>query len=66
MLKTLEIVKILESQGFTFKRASKHMIYVRGVITVAVPRHKVCSKGLVRRLFQQAGFEKDFIKNLID
>ena len=58
MLKTRDIIKLLEDKGFIFFRANKHLIYkqLTNNITVAVPNQRTCSKGLCRRILQQAGF----------
>jgi len=59
MLKTKEIVKILTRNGFTFVRSSKHMIYRKESITIAVPHHNTASIGLCRRLLTQAGLKHE-------
>lgn len=54
MLKQKEVIKILERNGFFFKRSNGHIIYVKGCLTVAVPHSRTLSIGLCRRLLQQA------------
>jgi len=59
MLKTKELIKILERNGFIFVRSSKHMIYRKESVTVAVPHHNTASIGLCRRLLTQAGLKHE-------
>lgn len=65
MFKSSEIVKILKEHGFILKRTNKHAIYSNGFFTVAVPLEKSLSKGLCRRIFQQAGLSKDIIATML-
>lgn len=64
-MKNREIVRILESHNFRFVRSNRHMLYSNGLLTVAVPHHKQCSKGLARRIFQQAGLNKEIIQQIL-
>lgn len=59
MFKVREIIQILERNGFFLKRSSKHAIYFNGITTVAVPHDKTLSKGLCRRILQQANLKHE-------
>lgn len=65
MLKTNEVIKVLNAHNFVLVRSNKHLIYSNGSFTVAVPHGRVCSRGLIRRLLTQAGLEKSLIKSII-
>ena len=60
-MKNKELIRILKDHNFVLIRASGHAIYSNGTITVAVPNKNEHSKGLVRRIFQQSGLNKQDI-----
>lgn len=60
-MKNNDLIRILKTYNFNLKRSNGHSIYSNGTITVAVPNKKEHSKGLVRRIFQQAGLSKETI-----
>jgi predicted RNA binding protein YcfA (HicA-like mRNA interferase family) len=66
-MKHRDLIKLLTSNGFILDRIKGHLIYKRELITIAVPNHagKGHSIGLVRRILQQAGFDKQFIRKYI-
>lgn len=57
MLKTKDIIKMLEQNKFILIRTNKHLIYSNGLITVPIPRHRICSIGLSRRILTQSNLK---------
>lgn len=64
-MKKKEIEYILRLNGFELLRSSKHVIYTNGIINVALPHKLEYSRGLCRRVLQQAGLKKEVIKEII-
>lgn len=64
-MKNRELIKILEQNGFQFKRSNGHMIYSNGTKTIALPHHTQHSRGLARRLLQQMGIDKQQIFSIL-
>lgn len=64
-MKNKDLIRILKDNNFMLVRSNGHEIYSNGQISVAVPHGKEHSKGLVRRIFQQAGFGKQFIQEVL-
>lgn len=64
-MKKKEIEYILKLNGYYLLRESKHIIYTDGENTVALPRKAEYSRGLCRRIMQQAKLEKEYIKEII-
>lgn len=64
-MKRKEVEKILKEYGYTLIRSNKHMIYSNGKISVAVPNHMDYSRGLTRRILQQAMIDSKVIKELV-
>jgi len=64
-MKNRDLVRILKDKGFTLVRNNNHAIYSNGINTVPVPHHMSHSKGLVRRLLQQAGLKKEEIAKVL-
>lgn len=58
-MKNRDLVKILKRNGFVLVRNNNHAIYSNGLITTPVPHHMSHSKGLVRRILQQAGLRHE-------
>lgn len=55
-MKQRELVKKLESDGFSFERhGSNHDIYVRGSEREEVPRHKEISEQLAKAILKRRG-----------
>lgn len=65
-MKRKEMERILRSYGFFLVRTNKHLIYSNGVISVALPSRAQYTKGLSRRVLQQAKLDKVLIKELLD
>lgn len=49
-IKTKEFIKELEKNGFSLVRASKHLIYKKAHITLAVPHKKFIKRNTHRQL----------------
>lgn len=64
-MKRKEMEKILKQNGFLYVRSNKHLIYSNGVISVAIPSRMEYTKGLSRRILQQAGFNKEIVQNIL-
>ncbi len=59
-LKQNEVIKILESNGFTQTRSSKHITFKRtdasrNVLTTWVPHHKEVSVFVIQYIIKQTG-----------
>lgn len=48
-----EVVKIVEQAGFTLGRSSKHIIYVKNGIHLAIPHTREVSPGTLRDILRQ-------------
>lgn len=64
-MKRKEMEKLLGKYGFKYIRSNKHLIYSNGIISVALPSRLEYTRGLTRRLLQQAGLPKEFIKEIV-
>lgn len=64
-MKNRDLVRILRDNNFNLIRSNGHSIYSNGIVTIAVPNHHEHSKGLVRRVLQQAQFDKQFIQGVL-
>jgi len=53
-MKRREMERVLKQNGFVHVRTNKHLIFSNGVISVALPSRIDYSKGLSRRILQQA------------
>lgn len=53
-MKRKEMERILKQNGFINIRTTKHIIYSNGLTTVAIPSRMEYTKGLSRRILQQA------------
>lgn len=56
-MKTRELQRLLEKNGFKLLRAQKHYFYSNGSISLTVPRHKEVQLFLARKIIKQAGIE---------
>jgi predicted RNA binding protein YcfA (HicA-like mRNA interferase family) len=64
-MKQRDLLIILKEYNFRFIRSNGHLIYTNDIIRVAVPHHKEHSIGLVRRIMQQMGLNKEQIKRYL-
>lgn len=64
-MKRKEMERILKANGFKYTRQNKHLIYCKEEKTIAIPSRVEYTRGLCRRILQQAGFDKQFIKEII-
>lgn len=64
-MKRKEMEKLLNDYGFRYIRGNKHLIYSDGVNTVALPSRMEYTRGLTRRILQQADIEKEVIKEIV-
>ncbi len=53
-MKRKEMERILKQNGFVNIRTNKHLIFSNGSTTVALPSRVEYTKGLSRRILQQA------------
>ena len=53
-MKRREMERILKQNGFVNIRTNKHLIFTDGKTTVALPSRMEYTKGLSRRILQQA------------
>jgi predicted RNA binding protein YcfA (HicA-like mRNA interferase family) len=58
-MKQRDMIRILIKNGFVPIRSSKHLIYSNNIVTVAIPHQKQYSKGLTRRILQQANLKHE-------
>lgn len=57
-MKRRDLVKLLESNGFTFKRSGGgHDIYFRNNVREAVPRHREINEGLAQAIIKRHGLK---------
>jgi predicted RNA binding protein YcfA (HicA-like mRNA interferase family) len=47
-LKLNELIKLLESNGFTLIRSNGHMVYANGIVRLALAHQRVVSPGIMR------------------
>lgn len=64
-MKRKEMEYILRQHGFRYVRCNKHLMWSNGIVTVALPSRVDYTRGLSRRILQQAGFDKQFIKEIV-
>ena len=70
VLTAAKLIKILQKQGFIFKRSSgSHQTFfhpeTRRIVTIPVHRGKDLGKGLTKAIIADAGFtEQEFLKLL--
>ena len=64
-MKYRDLIRILKDHNFQFIRNSGHQIFSNGQISIAVPHRNEFSRGLVRRILQQAGLTKEQIQEVI-
>lgn len=65
-MKRKEMERILKQNGFINIRTNKHLIFSDGSKkSVAIPSRMDYSKGLCRRILQQAGFDKEKIWEIL-
>ena len=51
-MKLVEVIRLLESNGFVLIRSNAHSIYACGLVRVAVPHGRVVSAGIMREVFK--------------
>ena len=54
-MKLLEVVKMLELNGFTLMRSNGHLIYGNGVVRVALAHARIVSPGVLRSVMKAIG-----------
>jgi len=64
-MKNRDLIRILKEYNFVLVRSNGHSIYSNSIKTVAIPNHMEHSKGLIRRIFQQMGLNKEQIQKYI-
>ncbi len=64
-MKNKELIRILKEYNFVLIRNSGHQIYSNGSISVAIPHRNEFSRGLIRRILQQMGLNKEDIQKYI-
>lgn len=64
-MKRKEMEYLLRQNGFVLIRQNKHLIYCKEEKTIAIPTRVEYTRGLCRRILQQAGFNKEFIKEIV-
>jgi|GEM_PF-3568133 len=64
-MKNRDLLRILREFNFFFVRSNGHEIYSNGKVTIAVPHGHEHSKGLVRRILQQGGLNKEQIQRIL-
>ncbi len=57
-MKTKDLIKLLESNGWKFKRhGSDHDIYARGAERECVPRHNEIKENLAKAIIKKRGLK---------
>lgn len=57
-MKTKDLIKLLEKNGWTFKRhGADHDIYMKGIERESVPRHKEVKENLARGIIKKHGLK---------
>ena len=57
-MKTKDLIKLLESNGWEFKRhGSEHDIYVKGSERESVPRHNEIKENLANAIIKRRGLK---------
>lgn len=51
-MKLTEVVKLLESNGFTFIRSNGHLIYGNGSVRIALAHQRVVTPGVMRSVWK--------------
>jgi len=51
-MKTRDLIKVLERQGFYLLRQGEHKIYSNGVIEINIPHSRTTSSGMVHQAFK--------------
>ena len=64
-MKRKEMEYLLRQHGFKFIRGNKHLIWSNGYTTVALPSRMEYTRGLSRRILQQAKIDSKLIKEII-
>lgn len=64
-MKRKEMERILKQNRFSYIRSNKHIIYSNGIISIALPNRMEYTKGLSRRILQQAGFNKEIVQEIL-
>lgn len=47
-MKLIEIIKLLESNGFTLLRSNGHLIYGNGIVRIALSHQRIVTPGVMR------------------
>jgi len=57
-MKTKDLIKLLESNGWRFKRhGSDHDIYIKGTERESVPRHNEIKENLAKAIMKRCGLK---------
>lgn len=57
-MKTKDLIKLLERNGWKFKRhGSDHDVYIKGAERESVPRHKEIKESLAKSIIKRRGLE---------
>lgn len=56
-MKFRELVRLLEDNGFYFKKNSKHVIYTNGSVCVAVPHTRIVNGKTAHFILKYAGIK---------
>ena len=47
-----EVIKLLETNGFTLIRSNGHMVYANGLVRIALAHSRVVSPGVMRSVYK--------------
>ncbi len=57
-MKTKDLIKLLESNGWEFKRhGSDHDVYIKGTERESVPRHNEIKENLAKAIIKRRGLK---------